>query len=104
MTIKRQARYRLEVDDSYGCREVILRPTSQEGVDLIGSKPRQYRAIGGYVYDVTEKHGTLGQQVCIGMSSSGHTLMATNESLPRVIRRNVRLMMRQADMKWRDEE
>ena len=100
--MKRQPRYRVEVDDSYGCREVILRPLSPEGVEIIGQRPRQYRAIGGYVYDVTERPGTTGTQVCVGMSSRGHTLTATQETLPAVIRRNVKLLMREAGAAGRD--
>lgn len=43
----------------------------------------------GYVYDVTDKPGTLGRQVCRGMWYTGSTLMATADTLATVIRREM---------------
>ena len=50
---------------------------------------------GGYVRQTTwGRPGTLGQQVCERLSSSGHTLTATPATLADVIRREYRRMSR----------
>ena len=50
-----------------------------------------YGCYGGYIYDVTDKPGTLGQQVCDRMYHTGSTLTATDESFHRVLKRHLRL-------------
>jgi hypothetical protein len=49
----------------------------------------------GYVYDVTDRPGTTGKQVCGGLWNSGYALMATSDTLPAVVRRELARRRRQ---------
>jgi hypothetical protein len=63
----------------------------------IDGKMREFWAPpnGGYIRDVTHDVGTLGPQVCVGLSGMGHALTwRPGQSLAKIIRRERRRELR----------
>lgn len=49
-----------------------------------------YSRVGSYIYDVTEKPGCLGEQVCNRMCGLGSTLRTNRDDWENVIKRELR--------------
>jgi hypothetical protein len=89
-TTRRPPRYRV-TGDRQTCSVTIYDPPYGDGPET-----RYYwRPLrGGYVYDVTDRPGTTGQQVCDRMASLGSTLYCgESQDLTALIRREMRRRM-----------